>query len=652
MGDGQLSREHGGQAVPRLIGIENIPTPDWAADSKFVEARFWQVVRTMPAAVATVVSMSWRTSRRLALLGLLVQVASGCATAFGLLATADVLGALLRQGPTPDRVLDSLPGLIGVVIAYSSKALLETAVSAVQGELRPRVTQAADDRLKAAMVRVDLLAFEDVDFRELAKQGGGQGIRGIETSLRQCADLSSSSISMLSAIIAAGLLNPWLAPVLLLAAVPNGWASVQVAKLRYRHFLANVTRNLRKSVLEEVVVERRMALERHAFTLQERLLEEYRLNASSLTSAEVQLERRSNGLIFAGRVAAALGTAACYGVLGLLLYSEAMELALSGTAVLAMRTVAGALANTSRAVNSLYEQSFYIGFYQQLLVEAGERRRPASPHRVVSAPEEIRLDDVSFTYPGQQNPALSGITTTIHRGEIIALVGENGSGKTTLGKIITGLYPPSSGSVWWDDLNLATADQESVHDRIAVIAQQPAEWPMTARHNILVGRLERADPDRTAWYRAVANSGADGVLADLPLGENTVLSRMFSDGQDLSGGQWQRIGIARGIYRNSDVLLADEPTASLDAKAESTVFAGLRQASIAGGSGRRTTILVTHRLANIQHADRILVLQQGRIVESGTHQELMHAQGPYNELYEIQASPYRDKRARAEFSIG
>ena len=385
---------------------------------------------------------------------------------------------------------------------------------------------------------------------------------------------------------------------------------------------------------------RSLALERHALTLQEPLIGEYQRITRSLMHEEIRLAHRSNLMRITGRAAAGAGTALAYLVLGWLLYSGAMQLALAGTAVLTMRTASNALSNTVRAVNTLYEESFYIGFYRQLLVEAAKLRQPPSSIAAPADPAEIRLEGVTFTYPGQENPALRDITLTIRRGEVVALVGENGSGKTTLGKLLTGLYPPAEGTVRWDGVDLATADPASVHENIAVIAQEPAEWPMTAANNITVGRLGRDDPEGSGWAEAIASSGADEVIESLPGKEKTVLSKKFDDGQDLSGGQWQRMGIARGIYRDASVLVADEPTAALDARAEARVFAGLRHAS-RSGHGRRTTILVTHRLANIRTADRILVLEKGRLIEEGTHHELMEAGGVYHELYEIQAQAYR-----------
>ena len=599
-------------------------------------------MRTLPTAIGVVMRLAWSTSPGLSTLAGVVHLVSGFVTVFGLLATAQVFTALLQQGPTPGRVIDSLPGIALLVASYAVRSLLDTAIAAAEAALRPRVSRAADDRVTEAVIGVELLAFEDADFRELVRQGGRNGLRSIGATLGEITRLVAAIVSMLAALVTVCLLNAWLAPVLLLAALAQGWATGRVARLRYRNFLDTVPRLIRKAVIEEAATHRRLALERHALTLQDRLLADYRRTALSLMRDEIRLEHRSNWVRFTGRAAAGVGTALAYLVLGFLLYTGTMELALAGTAVLAMRTASGALSTTMRAVSAMYEYSFYIDFYNQLLSDAARRTPAVSAVTVTGNPQEILVDRVSFTYPGQDRPALQDVTLTLHRGEVIALVGENGSGKTTLGKILTGLYPPSRGTVYWDGIDLATADPNSVHAQIAVVAQHPAEWPMTARRNIISGRLDRQDPARAAWHHALHQSGADEVLASLPQGADTVLSRHFADGQDLSGGQWQRLGIARALYRDAAVLLVDEPTSALDAKAESQVFNGLRSASSTGtGKASRTTIVVTHRLANARTADRIVVLGQGRIVEQGTHDELIARAGLYRELYEIQANSYQ-----------
>lgn len=438
-----------------LIGVENIKPPEWAASGAHVaKAGLWQAVRTLPASIALVVRLAWRTSPRLTALAAVVHVLSGCVTAFGLLATADVFTSLLAAGPTPERVMAALPAIAVVVGSYALRALLDAAVAAVEAALRPRVALAADYEVTAAVVGVQLLAFEDADFRELEKQGARRGVDAIRSSVRQIADLLAATIALLAALVTAALLNPWLPPVLLLAAFADGWAAARVAKMNYQHFLDTVTRHVRKSVIEEAATRRDTALERHALRLQEPLLGEYRRVAASLMRDDIRLAHRSNIVRLTGRAAAGVGTGVGYVVLGVLLFTGQLDLALAGTAVLAMRTASTSLNNAIHSITYLYEDSFHVDFYTRLLTEAAERQAPTDGPAVPADPEVIELRDVSFTYPGKTEPALTGINLTIRRREVVALVGENGSGKTTLGKLGEGhagsLAPyPRRGCTLW-----------------------------------------------------------------------------------------------------------------------------------------------------------------------------------------------------------
>jgi ATP-binding cassette subfamily B protein len=286
-----------------------------------------------------------------------------------------------------------------------------------------------------------------------------------------------------------------------------------------------------------------------------------------------------------------------------------------------------------------------VALYRACLTDARTRGRAEPTAHLAGDPEVITLSGVSFQYPGQQERAVDDVTVTLRRGQVIALVGENGSGKSTLAKLITGLYLPAEGSLAWDGVDTATVAAAELHARVAVVMQDPLRWPMTAENNVRIGRLERPDPDGERLADAAARAEADSVVTELPAGWHTVLSRQFQAGRDLSGGQWQRVSVARGLYRDAPVVVADEPTAALDARAEHAVFRTLRGLAVPGlhSGGARITVLVTHRLANVKHADQILVLEHGRLVEHGRHEQLIARGGTYHELFSLQARAYSDE---------
>ncbi len=638
-------------SAPTLIGADDLTTPSWA---KVYEAMAGsgtsRMLRAAPVALGVLVRLAWQTSPRLTLLAAAVELAAGCATAFGLLATATVFTQLLEQGPTPQRVVAALPALTLVMAAFAARGLLEAAVGAVQAVLAPRVELRAQDELHAAVIGVELVAFDDADFVELVRRTSAQGIMSVRRGVSAAGNLLGSAISVAAAIVTAGLLNPVLAPVVLLAALPNGWASVRSALLGYESFVRMVSRMRRLGITGDMITNRRQAAEVRAFTTQDTLLGEHRRIGSQLAAEAVAVEHRKIAIRLVGRGLAGVGTALAYGVLGVLLYTGSMPLALAGAAAVAMRTASSAVSMTVYAANQLFEHSFYLDMLTSCLAQARDYHRTAAVQRLPHDPQLIELHEVSFSYPGKDEPALDRVSLTIKRGQVVALVGENGSGKSTLAKVITGLYLPDQGRVSWDGVDIAQVDQRELHSQVAVVLQDPVEWPMTAANNIRVGRLERPDPDGTVLAAAAADSGADAVVAELPDGWNTVLSREFQNGHDLSGGQWQRISVARGLYRDAPLLVADEPTAAMDARAEHAVLQSLQSLSRAGaasGNGdspgaTRTTVLITHRLANIRHADQIIVLDHGRVTEQGTHAELIARGGGYAELFTLQARAYLD----------
>jgi ATP-binding cassette subfamily B protein len=621
-----------------LVGIQDLSTPDWAlASQEASRSSMWQALASLPAAARLVLRLAWRASPWMTVVAGVLAVASGCATAFGLLATADVLTALLANGPTPDRLTDALPAVLTVVSLFSTRAVLEAGEGAVHAVLRARVAQTAQLELHAAVVGVDLIAFEDSEFLEILRQAQDDGVRNIEESVKGIADLAGAAIQLVAAVTATGLLHPLLAPLVLVTVLPEAWAATRAARLAHQSFLDMVADRRSQAIASELIIDRKTAAELRACTAGPALLTEYRRISADLTAENQRVQMARSKVQLLGRAARGVGTGAGFAVLGWMLYGGTLPLALAGTAVVAMRMAAATLTRSVHVVNQLYENTLYIELFTALQEQARRRTRASTGSKAPSDPAEFVLEQVGFSYPGQDEPALRDINLTIRKGQTIAFVGENGSGKTTLAKVLTGLYQPTAGRVRWNGTDLATVEADSAYEQISVVLQEPARWPMTAHDNVRIGRLERSDPDGLALAAAINASGADTVIDGLPAGGETVLSRQFSNGRDLSGGQWQRIGVARGLYRDAPILVADEPTAALDARAEQAVFESLRRLS----DGGRTTLLITHRLANVRHAELIVVMENGRIVDQGNHMELIGRDGPYAELYNLQAAAYQ-----------
>ena len=247
----------------------------------------------------------------------------------------------------------------------------------------------------------------------------------------------------------------------------------------------------------------------------------------------------------------------------------------------------------------------------------------------------IEFRDVSFTYAGKEQPALKHVSFTIQPGETMALVGSNGAGKTTLVKLLSRLYDPDEGEILIGGYNIKEYDLKELREHIGVIFQDFVRYQMTAHENIGIGRVARIE-DRAQVTEAAKKSGAGSITEQLAGGYDAMLGRWFEKGVELSGGQWQKLALARAFMRDAPILILDEPTSALDAQAEYEVFTRFRTLS-----ERKTTLFISHRFSTARLADRILVLERGVIRESGSHSELMDLGGRYAELFNLQARAYR-----------
>ncbi|MEV7010615.1 ABC transporter ATP-binding protein [Streptosporangium sp. NPDC051022] len=605
---------------------------EWHAHvGKMTGVGFLTIARRLPALVAHAVRLAWLAGPRDTVVTIGLSLLSGVFTAFGLLATTGVLSALFEAGPTPERVMAALPSLILVGVAGTLRTLTQAGAGWAQSRLDPQVSRIAEERLYGLTSRVNLAAFDDPDFHDALQRARSRGVSRADVVVGTTINVLTAIIGIAAAAGVLGVLHPVLLPLLVLAVLPDAWAAVRSARMRYTTMYAMIPASRRKWIISELLAEREPAAEVRSFTMRTFLLRMYDAVATAEQNVLLGLARRQTVARVVGEALGGIGTAVVYVALGLLLAAGAVPLAVAGTAVLAIRSGQTYLANLMYATNRLYEEGLYFTDFLDFCAEAEKR---VGSGRAGSAPEtfeRITAEDVVFTYPGSDAPALRGVSVHIDRGEVIALVGENGSGKTTLAKILSGLYDPDGGRVRWDETDLADVDPERLRHNIAVIAQDHTRWPLTARHNISMG----ADKGEAALVSAAEVAGADQVVAGLPRGYDTLLDRRFKDGQELSGGQWQRIAIARGFHRDAPLLICDEPTAALDARAEHALFEQVRR-----HADGRTVLLITHRLASVRYADRIYVLEHGKVAEQGTHGELIELDGLYADLYGLQASAY------------
>ncbi|MFC4117129.1 ABC transporter ATP-binding protein [Nonomuraea zeae] len=611
---------------------EIAPSDHHVHHATMAEAGFLAIARRLPALIVQAFGMAWEASPRDTVTTVLLNLLGGVVTAFGLLATTGVLTALFSEGPTPDRVLAALPSLVLVGAAAVVRTLLQAGAGWAEARLSPQIERASEERLYTVTSRVELVAFDDPEFHNGLERARGRASGVASWVVSAAVDVVTSLISLAAAVGVLGVLHPVLIPLLLLAVLPDAWAAVRSARQRYSTVYGLGPARRRKWILAELLADRDPAAEVRAFTMRRFLLRVYDAVARAEQEEMLKLVRRQTLTRLAGNALGGIGSAVVYVALGLLLVLGAIPLAVAGTAVLAIRSSQSSLSSLMFTVNSLYEQGLYFTDFLRFCADAEGRLIPPRPLPAPEGFDRITADSLTFTYPGAEEPALRGVSVEIKRGEIVAFVGENGSGKTTLSKILAGLYEPDTGTVRWDATDLRQVSPEDLRTRTAVIAQDHTRWPLTARYNITMG----TDKGEPALLSAAAVAGADKVVDALPHGYRTLLDRRFKDGHELSGGQWQRIAVARGFHRDADLLICDEPTAALDARAEHALFERIR--THADG---RTVLLITHRLASVRHADRIYVLEHGEVVEQGDHETLLALDGLYADLYTLQASAYR-----------
>jgi ATP-binding cassette subfamily B protein len=562
-----------------------------------------------------------------------LQVLSLGALVAQLLAGRHILADLSRGEGTAGSLAPAAALLVG---GFAVTGAATAVIAVLQRALAERVGRHATGIVLRAVSSADLIEFESAALHDrLQRALLNASTRPTQMTLGSVT-LASSAATFLVLGVVVGVLSPVLLAVAVLVAVPLVVVSFGSGRAFHEFAAAQTPGERRRLYLQLLLSNREQAKEIRAYGLAPALLARWRASYDDrLRQLDIVLRRRA-GRALLGVLVAAVALAVGVATLTWLVTSGRLGFASAATAAAALLLMSRQAQSVATGAATLYEASLFLEDYRYFAErDAARAAAPAHPSAESPPPElrfgELVVRDVRFSYPSSPRPALDGVSLAIARGEIVALVGENGSGKSTLAKVIAGLYEPTAGEVCWNGRPYRGLDLDLVRRDIAMLFQDFIKFQMSVAANVTMGRVERHDAVSAALHGAVRAAGADRLIASLPRGLETELGPQFVGGTELSGGQWQRLALARAAYRDAGLVILDEPTAALDPLAEEAFFLKTREV-FAG----RAVLLISHRFSSVRLADRIYVLHQGRMVEIGDHDTLIARGGRYADLYRAQ----------------
>ncbi|WP_404299502.1 ABC transporter ATP-binding protein [Halomonas sp.] len=602
-------------------------------------AAFFGVFRYSRRALTLV----WQTSRPLtvglALCTLVAGVLPAVAAWIGQLIVDAVVAAMAYHRETGAAItFESTWPVLRYVLAeagiIAAIAMAQRGLSAQQSLLRALLGQKVNVMILKKAGTVSLAQFEDSEFYDkLTRARREASVRPLGL-VNKTFGLAQNGISLVSFGFLLVQFSPWALLILMVGALPVFLSEAKFSGDAFRLFRWRSPQTRMQMYLETVLAREDSIKEVKLFGLESLLLDRYRKIFDTLYGEDRRLTLRRESWGFGLGL---IGTLAFYGA-----YAWVVVETISGGLTLGEMTMylmvfkqgQGALSASLTSVSGMYEDNLYLSnlyeyLEQPVAAQTGTLTEGAHPG------DGIRFENVGFTYPGAENPALAGISLHLPPGESLALVGANGSGKTTLIKLLTRLYEPSEGRILLDGSDLREWDVRALRRRVGVIFQDFVRYQLKVGENLGAGDVAAFD-DEARWKEAARRGLADDFIASMPGGYHTQLGRWFKGGQELSGGQWQKVALSRAYMRESaDILVLDEPTAAMDAAAEAAVFADFRK-----HSHNKMTMLISHRFSTVRAADQILVIDGGEILEQGNHESLMASNGRYARLFRLQAKGY------------
>jgi ATP-binding cassette subfamily B protein len=610
--------------------------PPLDTDTNPTSKRFFDVFRFSRRALELV----WSTSRNLALVFAALTLVAGVLPAavawIGQLIVDGVVTAIgqYQQTGSADTtfVLLFVAAEAGVVALISGA---QRGISTCQALLRALMGQRINVMILEKALTLKLAHFEDSEFYDKLTRARREASTRPLSLVTRTFGLVQNGISLISYGVLLVQFSPWTVLILIAGGIPEFLAEAKFSGDKFRLFRWRSPETRMQMYLETVLAREDYVKEVKLFRLGPKLLQRYRAIFTKLFAEDRKLTLRRDSW---GFVLGLLGTGAFYGAYAWIALSAirgSISLGQMTMYLLLFKQGQSAVSASLSAISGMYEDNLYLSNLYEYL----EQPVPDVQGALQQGPQPgdgVRFEQVSFRYPDSEEPALQQINLHLKPGDSLALVGENGSGKTTLIKLLTRLYRPDAGRILLDGLDLQQWQADALRQRIGVIFQDFGRYQFLVGENIGAGDIRHFE-DRQRWQQAAEMGMANDFIDKLPQQYDTQLGKWFKGGRELSGGQWQKIALARAFMRTkADMLVLDEPTATMDAAAEASIFEHFRDLS-----RDKMTILISHRFSTVRMADQIIVIDKGRIVEQGSHEQLMKLGGQYAYLFSLQAQGYR-----------